>query len=101
TAVRGRFVADVAAGPAVVRIRIQESARPIAVVSASDAVVSTKSGDARDVLVGRRRTTLRAAASAVVDVVVMIGTMAAATGVVRTLTASGLLSARPRVHRCS
>ena len=95
---------DIAARAAVVRIRIQERARPVAVDSTRRAVVVTESSDARDNLVGRRRNTLPAAASTVKDVVVETGTMAAATALARgaadvaaagSADAAGVVIARP------
>ena len=77
-AVRGRSRADIAAGAAIVRIGIQEGARSVAVDGARNTVVSTKSADACDGLVGRRRATVSPATSTVVDVGVEIGAMTAA-----------------------
>ena len=82
-AVRGRCGADVPAGAAVGRIGTQKRAGPVAVDSARDAAVNAKSANARDNLIGRRRGTLPAAASAVVDVVVESGAMTAATRLAR------------------
>src|SRR5262249_26276580 len=94
----------IAAGAAVVGIRSQEGATPVAVDSARDTLVSTKAGYARDGLVGRRRGTLPATASAVVDVIVEIGAMAAAAALsgsaadvaaARSADAAGVAVARP------
>jgi len=81
--VRGRCRADVAARATVIGIGTQKRAGPVAVDSARDAAVNAKSGNARDNLIGRRRGTLPAAASAVVDVVVESGAMTAATRLAR------------------
>ena len=78
-AVRGHCGADIAAGAAVGRVGFKKGARPVAVDSARRAVVLTESSDACDNLVGRRRGTLPAAASAVLDVVIETGAKAAAT----------------------
>jgi hypothetical protein len=95
---------DVAARTAVIRIGIQESARPVAVDSARGAVVNTKSRNARDNLVGRRRGTLPAAASTVEDIVIETGAMATATALARgaadiaatrSTDAAGVVIARP------
>ena len=86
-AVRGRFDADVAAGAAVVGIRIQESACPVAIDRARRAVVDARSGNARDHFAGERRGARGAASSAVEDIV----------GQIRAKTAAAGLSVRPAV----
>jgi hypothetical protein len=76
----------------------------VAVDGARGAVVRTKSGNARDHLAGRRRSTLPAAASTVLDVIVEIGAMTAATALAsgaadvasaRSADAAGVVVERP------
>ena len=79
-AIRLRNGANVPAGAAVVGIRAQVCARPVAVDSARGAVVNAGSGNARDNPAERRRGTHAAASSAVEFVIVEISAIIAATG---------------------
>ena len=92
------------AGAAVVGIGFKEGACSIAVDGPRYAFVSAQSRYAGDILVDRRRGTLLAATSAVLDVIVEIRTMTAATGLpgratdvaaARPADAAGVALARP------
>src|SRR5262249_21377931 len=89
---RCRIGADVSAGAAVVRVRVQEGACPIAGGGAVDAGVDAVAVDARAVLVGAGRRTHVAARAAVGDVNGQIGAVVAAAGAAE---AAGVAVARP------
>src|SRR5262249_17452593 len=90
-AVGSRCWAYVAAGAAVVGIRIQEGACPVAVDRALDAPVCAVSIDACAVLVETRLRTRVSAGAAVVEVVGKIGAGASGTG--QSITAAGVTAA--------